>query len=537
MRHTGFMIGSILAFGSLTVSRPCAAQTLWGNYGGNAQHTALSTVASQPLEQVHWQTPVDLDPQFSGNDLLAHYGSPLMGGANTVLVPVKTGATDGFRVEAFNGADGSLLYQIDSDYTLPAHSWTPSYSPTLTSGGRLYLAGAGGTVYYRDDVSAPGAVTPGQIAFFGNSAYSANPSAFNSSIQICSPLTSDALGDVYFAYRADGSNPLGLQSGLARIDPTGAATYTSMTALTGGLAPQTLLNCAPALSSDGQTVYIAASAGTGFSSGYLVALDANTLQPKSQARLLDPQSGANAILADDGSASPMIAPDGHVYFGVLESSLATSKGWMLQFNADLSLLGTPGAFGWDDTASLVPASIVPSYHGASAYLLMTKYNNYAGLGGDGVNRLAILDPNDTEVDARSGATVMKEVLTIAGTTPDLEYLSAHPNAVREWCINTAVVDPFSSSVLANSEDGVLYRWDLATNTFIQKITLTPGLGEAYTPTVIGADGTVYAINNATLFAIGSSAGPEPASLLLACAGALCLGLPRRRVLPRMTRRR
>ncbi len=55
----------------------------------------------------------------------------------------------------------------------------------------------------------------------------------------------------------------------------------------------------------------------------------------------------------------------------------------------------------------------------------------------------------------------------------------------------------------NSEDGVIYRWDFTTNTLSQKLRLTAGLGEAYTPTIIGADGTIYAINDATLFAVGN----------------------------------
>jgi hypothetical protein len=72
----------------------------------------------------------------------------------------------------------------------------------------------------------------------------------------------------------------------------------------------------------------------------------------------------------------------------------------------------------------------------------------------------------------------------------------------EWCINSAVVDAADGSVIANSEDGILYRWDLASNTLTEQIRLNGPRPEAYTPTVIGPDGTVYAINNATLYAIG-----------------------------------
>ena len=64
----------------------------------------------------------------------------------------------------------------------------------------------------------------------------------------------------------------------------------------------------------------------------------------------------------------------------------------------------PGGFGWDDTPSIVPAAMVPSYAGTSSYLLMTKYNNYRGVGtGDGINRLAVIDPRATQIDPISAA--------------------------------------------------------------------------------------------------------------------------------------
>jgi hypothetical protein len=242
--------------------------------------------------------------------------------------------------------------------------------------------------------------------------------------------------------------------------------------------------------------------------GYLLALNSSTLALENRVLLTDPSSGLDAILYDGSSATPTVGPDGDVYFGVLENPFPNhnDRGWLLHFNSNLSQTKIPGSFGWDDTASIVSASLVASYTGTSSYLLMTKYNNYAGVGtGNGKNRIAILDPNATEHDPIIPSTlVMKEVITILGVTPDPG--TGFPGAVKEWCINTAAIDPFTKSVLANSEDGNLYRWDLTSNTLSEVITLSTGIGEAYTPTAIGSDGTAYAINDAILDAIGTKKG-------------------------------
>jgi uncharacterized repeat protein (TIGR01451 family) len=520
----------IAALGIILFSQLADAQS-WNNHSRDSQHTALSSVASQPLNAVRWQTPVDLNPQYSGSDLLIHYGSPLITLANTIIVPVKTGASGGFRVEGRNGANGSLIWTQTTDYILPPHNWTPSYSPTLTPSQRLYFAGAGGTVFYRDNLDANSGAT-GRLAFYGISNYNLNPGAYNSAVFINTPITSDAAGNIYFGFQVTGTNSLNLQSGVARIASNGVGSLVSASSAAADAAIiKVVHNCAPALSNDGSTLYIAVSTGN-FGRGFLLALNSSSLATSAKVALKDAASGNDALLPDDGTASPTVGPDGDVYFGVLENPFPSNhdRGWLLHFSGNLSQTRTAGAFGWDDTASIVPASIVPTYTGSSSYVLMTKYNNYAGSGGDGVNKIAILDPNAAMVDPVTGATVMKEVLTIAGVTHDDDFPN-NPNAVREWCINTAVVDPFTKSVLANSEDGRLYRWDLAGNAFPEAITLTPGIGEAYTPTLIGPDGTVYAINNATLFAVGNvselgvdvaisqTASPNPvvAGSNLACA--------------------
>lgn len=471
----------------------------WQGLGGNSQHDAQASAALQGLTHIRWKARVDLNPQLSGGELLIHYASPMITAANTVILPVKTGATGGFRVDARKGTSGAPLWSLSSDYILPPHDWTPSFPAQLTAQNRLYYAGAGGTVYYRDTPDAATG-TLGQLAFYRLGTYQAHKAAFNNTVEIDTPITSGAAGDIFFGFTVTGANPANLTSGIARIGADGRGRWISAGAAAKDPAmTEVAMNCAPAVSPDGKTVYLAVSNGN---SGYLVGLDSATLQPKYEAALNDPSSGSPAWLTDNSSASPTVGPDGDVYYGVLENPFPdhNDRGWLLHFDATLAISKIPGSFGWDDTASIVPASAVPSYSGPSSYLLMTKYNNYLDIGptGDGHNRIAIVDPNQTQADPYSTATVMKDVITRLGPTP----FPGSPGASYEWCINTAVVDLASDAVIANSEDGHVYRWNLANNTIDQRLLLNAPRPEAYTPTVIGPDGTAYAINNAFLYAIG-----------------------------------
>jgi hypothetical protein len=475
----------------------------WMEFAHSPQHDAFTSSATQPLQRIRWSSPVDLQPQYSG---LIHYGSPLVSSQGTILITVKVGATDGFQVEGHAPENGALLWTQTTDYRLPPHDWTPSCGPTLTPNGALMVPGAGGTVYRRANTdSARATVT--QLAFYGLATYQSDPSTYDAVVMIDTPITSDSHGNVFFGFAVLGYTAIGLSGGLARIGADGTGNWVAAsTAAADGAIVKTVYNCAPSLNHDESVVYIAVNDSYGFGTGYLLGLDSQTLETVYQVRLKDNHYPTNdALLVDDGTASPQVGPDGDVYFGVLENPFSSNhlRGWMLHFDAALAQTKIAGAFGWDNTPSVVPLSAVPFYAGPSPYLILTKYNNYVEGGGDGVNKMAVLDPNVSMIDPISGATVMQEILTIAGPTPDWGHRdSSHPDAVREWCVNTAVVDPKTKASLVNSEDGSLYRWDFPTNTLTQAVALTAGVGEAYTPTLAGPNGVVYAINAAVLFAVG-----------------------------------
>jgi hypothetical protein len=457
-------------------ARDLLSAASWPGFAHDAQHSGISGVASQSLEAVHWQVSVDhcFNPGI-------HHASPIVTAANTVIVPVRTGCNNTYRLEGRRGSDGTLLWSHPTNYT------GSTFSPALTPRNRLYFPGSGGTVYYMDDPDTPGAPVSGRLAFYGIENHNR---LFDQTVFINTPLTVDARGTIFFGFTTTGSPPLNLQGGIARLNFQGIGSWIPASRVSGDKTmTKAARYAAPALSHDERVLYVVVNNAQ--EKGYLAALDSATLRPTARVKPLDAQTGLEAYVSDVSSATPTVGPDGDVYYGVIENPYGTNsaRGWMMHYSGDLSETKVPGAFGWDNTPSIVPRSMVPSYDGPSPYLIVTKYNQYVLED----YQIAVLDPNTIMVDPYTGVRVMKTILTVDG-----------PTSGAEWCINDAAVDPATGSVLANSEDGKVYRWHLATNTLSQSVVINTGVSQAYTPTLIGADGTVYSINAGQLYAVGAA---------------------------------
>ncbi len=140
----------LVVLGVFAGGSPAVRAQSWPGHALNAQHTSLYSNGSQIPQMIRWLTPVDLDPQYSGNELLTHYGSPMITRSNTVLVPVKTGATSGFRIEAHKASTGALIWMMNTDYALPTYNWIPAWGPTLRPLDKsVVFPAAGGTVIVR----------------------------------------------------------------------------------------------------------------------------------------------------------------------------------------------------------------------------------------------------------------------------------------------------------------------------------------------------------------------------------------------------
>ena len=239
------------------VTQLSSAQAGWLTHSHDAQHTSVSDVASQPLTAIHWHTPVDLAPPQGA--IFIHYGSPLVTAANTVIVPVKTGVNT-FRVEGHNGATGKRIWVQATGYQPPSAGFMPGLGPTIF-GENLYVPDIAGRILVRKnpDVAKNNAA---HLYFYGQKNFQADPTVYEQNVQINTPLATDASGNLYFGFLVLGTTPLGLQSGLARITPSGVGTWVSAAAISGDPAIiQVAMSAAPAISNDGSTVYVAVGAG------------------------------------------------------------------------------------------------------------------------------------------------------------------------------------------------------------------------------------------------------------------------------------
>jgi hypothetical protein len=529
---------------TIALASGASAQS-WNGYGGNAQHSAVYTGPSQTVGKVHWQAPLDDSPSYFGGSVIIHYASVMITRSNTVIHGYRFTTTvngnpdyDNWRVIARNAETGYQLWQLTTDYSAPLvypTDWTSVFPLTLcpVGGGStgLVSGAAGGSIVVRTSADAASSAA-NRYVFYTTLQDFNNHEAAYSPIKINTPLTADSEGNVYFGYDVTAPIPSNLSSlgtgGVAKVNATtGQAIFRSIESLgIDSSLTRPAMNAAPALSSDGTAVYFGLTGGD----AVLAKLSTTSLSATAHVQLFDPSvSGGTAFLIDESSAAPMVGPDGHVFLGVFGNQWRESHGWMLQFDANLdqrdasSKLYPVGSFGWDDTPSVVPVSIVPSYKGKASYLILTKYNNYdddgSDAGADGSNKVAVIDPTSNSItkDRQSGIPVMNEILTVLSPTLSKDD-PQHPNSRAEWCINSAAVDVNKRGAIVNCEDGHLYRWNFVTNTLSEALDLQPPTGEAYTSTAIGPDGQLYAINNAILFAVGDPAKASAVSVYQGTAG-------------------
>ena len=94
-------------------------------------------------------------------------------------------------MSALRPSDGGQLWVLASDYVVPPYHWFPEFGVTITPrDATLVMPAAGGTVLVRTFPDSPNGTTS-RVAFYGIANYNANPAAFNSAIQICTPISSE----------------------------------------------------------------------------------------------------------------------------------------------------------------------------------------------------------------------------------------------------------------------------------------------------------------------------------------------------------
>jgi hypothetical protein len=290
------------------------------------------------------------------------------------------------------------------------------------------------------------------------------------------------------------------------------------------------LNVAPAVAQDG-TIYTVSRAHFNSAYSYLVAVNPD-LSPRWHAslrgRLRDgcgtptlPPNGAlggcrtGAAMGvdprtnqppageaiDDGSSSPVVAPDGSVLYGAY-TRFNYARGHLFKFSPNGDFLAAYD-FGWDITPAVYPHD--------GTYSIVLKDNHYdigSYCGSEQFCPTPTAGPyyiTQLSADLKPEWSYQNTNTLSCAKQPDgsLRCTSDHPNGF-EWCINAPAVDR-EGKVYANSEDGHLYVMRQG-GELDSVLFLNLAIGAAYTPLSIGPDGTIYAQNDGRLFVVGN--GPR-----------------------------
>lgn len=202
---------------------------------------------------------------------------------------------------------------------------------------------------------------------------------------------------------------------------------------------------------------------------------------------LDPTQNTqgSAIISDQASASPLVAPDGSILLGV-NDGYNYGRGHLLKFSSAGVYVANYN-FGWDTTPAIFPNN--------GTYSVILKDNHYDS--GSYCTNPTYCPP------APPGpyyVTQLDSNLVPQWQFQDTTVNKQHPNGY-EWCVNAAAVDA-NGLIYADNEDGYLYSINHS-GLQQQKIFLERAISAGYTPTSIGGDGTIYGENAGHIIAIGN----------------------------------
>lgn len=412
--------------------------------------------------------------------------------------------------------------------------WEPVFQPAL-AGPFIYVPGAAGTLFKLKQ-------SDGSVVRRINPFATRDASRF-----VWGGLTADTSGNIYYnVTQVNLARPWDLDtvnSWLVKVAPDGSTSTVTYRSLLPHAPPACLstfsgqplpwppsadaqppatpcgsqraaLNLAPSISLDGSTIYSVSRGHFWPRSSYLLAVKSADLSLQWAAPLqkiftdgcnvllppngqpggcsifgatgVDPTQNAagSAATNDQASASPVVAPDGSIFFGI-NTAYNYGRGHLLKFSAQGQLVATYD-FGWDTTPAIFPAN--------GSYSVILKDNHYdAGSYCSNPRWCPKAPPGPYYI------TQLDSSLNIQWQFQDPTVNGSHPNGY-EWCVNDAAVD-VNGVVYAEDEDGYLYVIPQG-GLGAQRILLEKSDDAGYTPVSIGPDGMIYALNAGHLVAVG-----------------------------------